>query len=34
MLAGLPWSAWLLIVLSVVPALVLAVVFYRARADG
>jgi hypothetical protein len=33
MLAGLPWSSWLLIVLSIVPALVLVVLFYRARAD-
>ena len=31
MVAGLPWTAWLLIIASVVPALALASVFYLAH---
>ena len=36
MIAGLPWTAWLLIVAATVPALVLALTFYaahRSRSD-
>lgn len=31
MIAGLPWTSWLLIVSAVVPALVLTLVFYAAH---
>lgn len=31
MIAGLPWTAWLLILTAVVPPLALALAFYRAH---
>jgi hypothetical protein len=31
MIAGLPWTAWLLIAAATVPALALALAFYAAR---
>lgn len=31
LIAGLPWTAWLLIVAAIVPGLGIAVAFYAAR---
>ncbi|MGI9179293.1 MAG: hypothetical protein ACR2H9_02095 [Longimicrobiaceae bacterium] len=33
MIAGLPWSSWLLILASVLPALVLVLAFFLAHQD-
>jgi hypothetical protein len=33
MIAGLPWTAWLLIAAATLPALMLALVFYIAHRD-
>ncbi len=33
MIAGLPWTSWLLILASVLPALVLVLAFFHAHQD-